>query len=744
MAFVSLAPLLWALRNARPRRGALLGLVFGLVYYGILLAWLQPFGIVAWLPLVVSQAGWVALFGFLLPFLWRDQRSMVSAFAAAALWTSIDWARGTWPVGGFTWGGLGYTQHGNGFLLPLASVAGVWGVTFVVLLMNALLLGAVSRPVGERRPVFRNAVLPIGVAAAFVLAPALIPLPAATGRPLSVAVVQGNVPRAIASDPLLRGDIVERNEIELHRTLGANPPQLVVWPENSLDQDPLVDPAAGQPLAEVVRQVGVPTLVGAIQQAPGGRFYNVSLLYDRSGQVIGRYAKIHLVPFGEYVPFPSVFGWTEQYRRGNVDFSAGHRVTVFHVDGVAVGTPICFENVFPGLFRRFVAAGANLVVVTTNDSSFLTSPASPEHVIFSQLRAVETGRWVVEAAISGQSAVVDPRGRVVARTQEFRRAVLRFDVPTSTSRTIYTRLGDWFPWACGIAALLALALAWRRRPWGSRPEETTATPETPAGTPPAGERSDALGPLPVSGGSIGKVLVVLPTYNERATIERVVEGVLAVAPSIDILVVDDGSPDGTGNLVEKIAEGEPRVRLRRREGKQGLASAYLLGFRTGIEEGYDVLVEMDADLSHRPADLPGLLAGSERYDLTIGSRYIPGGGVSNWSRSRVALSKAGNRYARTALRLPVTDATSGFRAFRRGLLEALLADGIHSEGYGFQIELVYRALRMGFSVGESPITFQEREHGHSKLSRRIVVEALLKVTQWGFQERVRRGRTDAR
>jgi dolichol-phosphate mannosyltransferase len=205
-------------------------------------------------------------------------------------------------------------------------------------------------------------------------------------------------------------------------------------------------------------------------------------------------------------------------------------------------------------------------------------------------------------------------------------------------------------------------------------------------------------------------------------------------------VVDDSSPDGTGEVVVALGEEEPRIRLLRRPAKLGLASAYLEGFSRALEEGYDVIVEMDADLSHRPEDLPSLLEGSARHDLTIGSRYVAGGGVTNWSRLRLGLSRAGNAYARAMLRLPVSDATSGYRAFRRRVVESLVNEGISSEGYAFQIELAYRAWRKGFSLGEVPITFREREHGKSKLSRSIIVEALLRVGAWGVRDRLGLGR----
>jgi apolipoprotein N-acyltransferase len=745
VAFFALVPFLWVLRGVRPRRGIWFGFAFGLTYYGILMYWLLPFGVIAWFPLVLSQAGYAALFGAILPLLLRDDRPIASALGAAALWTAVDWARGSWPVGGFTWGGLGYTQHANPFLIPLASVTGVWGITFVVLLGNAVAL-ELSRALRGGTSAFRGstraraaALVVVGGTAAML--PAVIPLPAAASPGLRVAVVQGNVPRALAADRLLQQAIVGENHIRLHGRLAADRPDLAVWPENALAEDPTVNPVLGAEVSRAIRAVGSPTLVGAIRATSDGRYFNQALLYSGRGEVLGRYIKIHLVPFGEYIPFRSVFKWTERYRRGNVDLVAGNRIELFDVRGLRVGTPICFENAYPDLFRRFVHAGAQVMVVTTNDSSFLESVASKEHLIMSQLRAVETGRWVVQAAISGHSAVVDIRGRVVAETGLFVPAILERTIPGSNARTVYVRFGDWFPWACGLVVVVALAfaLASARRRGSGGPGGADSDPEPP----PAGERHNA--PLPVSGGA-PRTLVILPTYNERETIGRVLDGVMAAGPNVDAMVIDDGSPDGTGDFVEGIAEGQARVRLVRRAGKQGLASAYLLGFRRGMDEGYDVMVEMDSDLSHRPEDLPKLLEGAGTYDLTIGSRYVPGGAVTNWSRARLALSRGGNLYTRLMLGMPVSDATSGYRSYRRPLVEALLADGITSEGYGFQIELAYRAWREGFRVGEVPIVFREREHGTSKMSGRIVVEAILNVTRWGFRDRfrLRKGRTRGR
>ncbi len=225
---------------------------------------------------------------------------------------------------------------------------------------------------------------------------------------------------------------------------------------------------------------------------------------------------------------------------------------------------------------------------------------------------------------------------------------------------------------------------------------------------------------------------MVPTYQEAGNIARLLEGIASAVPSADVLVVDDSSPDGTAALAKEAGDRTPSVSVLVRPTKSGLASAYLEGFRWGLERGYDVLVEMDADLSHRPEDLPSVLDGTSRYDVTVGSRYIDGGRIENWSRARETLSRAANAYARLALSVHVRDMTSGFRAFRREVLTALLEQGVASEGYAFQIELVYRAAASGFSVGEVPITFRERERGTSKLSRRIVFEALLRVAGWSI------------
>jgi dolichol-phosphate mannosyltransferase len=227
--------------------------------------------------------------------------------------------------------------------------------------------------------------------------------------------------------------------------------------------------------------------------------------------------------------------------------------------------------------------------------------------------------------------------------------------------------------------------------------------------------------------------VVIPTYNERDNIAPLLEQVLA-HQRLRVLVVDDNSPDGTGDIVAALAINEPRVGLLRRAGKQGLGTAYIAGFRRALAEGADYIFEMDADFSHDPSYLPQLLQAAEtRYDVVLGSRYVAGGGTTDWGLVRRLISRGGNIYAGLILGLPVADATGGFRCYRRQALEGIDLDAVRSNGYSFQIEMVYRAQQAGFRVGEIPIIFPDRRVGRSKMSRRIVLEALLTVwrLRWG-------------
>ncbi len=239
--------------------------------------------------------------------------------------------------------------------------------------------------------------------------------------------------------------------------------------------------------------------------------------------------------------------------------------------------------------------------------------------------------------------------------------------------------------------------------------------------------------------STERVLVCIPTYNERDNLPSTLSRLRAACPDADVLVIDDGSPDGTGKIADEAAVEDPKVHVLHRTEKSGLGTAYVKGFGWGLDRGFDVLVEMDADGSHQPEELPRLLealqpdASGRRADVVLGSRYVDGGVVRNWPNRRLLLSRGGNAYVRIALGLPLRDATGGFRAYRSVVLRHLPLGDVASQGYCFQVDLVWQAWRAGYRVVEVPITFVERAIGESKMSNSIVAEALWRVTWWGLR-----------
>ena len=232
-----------------------------------------------------------------------------------------------------------------------------------------------------------------------------------------------------------------------------------------------------------------------------------------------------------------------------------------------------------------------------------------------------------------------------------------------------------------------------------------------------------------------RVAVLIPTYNERDTLPVLVPRLLEVVPEVDVVVLDDNSPDGTGAVADALAEGEPRVHVIHRPRKEGLGAAYLEGFAWALDRGYDAVVEMDADGSHRPEHLPELLAAAAEADVVIGSRWVRGGSVVNWPLHRKALSVGGNLYVKVLLGMPVHDATAGFRVYRADALHVIGLQDVASQGYCFQTDLTWRAVRADLTVVEVPITFVEREVGDSKMSRHIITESLLLITGWGVRHR---------
>lgn len=240
-----------------------------------------------------------------------------------------------------------------------------------------------------------------------------------------------------------------------------------------------------------------------------------------------------------------------------------------------------------------------------------------------------------------------------------------------------------------------------------------------------------------------RCIVIIPTYNEAQNIRDITHRVRTAQPDVDVLIVDDNSPDGTGDIADEMAADDEQIHVLHRAGKEGLGVAYMAGFRWALERDYDVVVEMDADGSHQPEQLGRLLGAIGSADAVIGSRWVPGGSIRNWPRSRELLSRGGNAYIRIALGLGLRDSTAGFRAYRADALRAIALDDVESAGYCFQTDLSRRALRAGMTVIEVPIDFVEREQGESKMSRDIMTESLVKITRWALADRAKQLRSAA-
>ena len=239
---------------------------------------------------------------------------------------------------------------------------------------------------------------------------------------------------------------------------------------------------------------------------------------------------------------------------------------------------------------------------------------------------------------------------------------------------------------------------------------------------------------------MARAVMVVPTYNEVDNLADLLARLRRCTPEVDVLVVDDASPDGTGALADRLAADDPGIRVLHRPGKQGLGAAYAEAFVVALDAGYELIGEMDADGSHQPEQLPRLLAAARHADVVIGSRWVPGGSVVNWPWHRRALSRGGNLYTRMLLGIHVRDATAGFRVFRRQALETVHLERVQSHGYAFQVELVYLALRAGLRVTEVPIEFVERARGDSKMTPEVAHESLVRITRWGLRQRFGRSR----
>ena len=730
LAFAGVALLSLATAGRRKRSGFMIGLLAGLAFYLPLLDWLLNVGVHAWLMVVLSQAIATGFLGLALA--WTS-RLRWWPLAHAGLWVGFEALRGRVPFGGFTWGRLAFSQTRSP-LAPLAAIGGAPLVTFATAAVGLTLLYCLLA-VRRRGPAVRTYAGPAAVLTGIALLTVIAPVSSTGERTFTIAAIQGNVP-SLGLDATSEDLVVVRNHAEATTKLAAQvaagtapAPALVVWPESSTDIDPRRDELVRSIVVGAASAVQAPILVGAVLDTDDGRILNAGLMWDPRTGPGQMYVKQHLVPFGEYVPLRALVGkrvsMLEDYIPRN--FVSGTQPGLFDVAGTRIGDVICFEIAYDGLVRETVKAGAQILVVQTNNATYMRglNPAQTEQQLeMGRLRAIEHGRSVVVAATSGVSAIIGPDGRTLARSGIFTQEQLVAAVPVRSSLTIADRVGAWPEVLLSLVGAVAIGAAARR---GRRRTANRSTGRSPVDS----VTREAV----MTANDASRVLVVIPTYNEADNIAIIVGRLRTAVSHADVLIVDDGSPDGTGELADQLAAADGSIHVLHRTVKSGLGAAYVAGFGWAATRGYDIVVEMDADGSHQPEELPALLAALDNADVALGSRWVPGGAVKNWPVSRKILSKGGNRYTRLALGLPLQDATGGYRAYRRAVLDELPLDTVSSQGYCFQVDLAWQAWRRGFRIVEVPITFIERERGESKMSKAIVGEALWRVTWWAISSK---------
>jgi apolipoprotein N-acyltransferase len=460
LALVALVPLFVAWRDSGPRGRAAFAFAAGVVYYGIVVSWAWYFGAIAIVPLVAALAVYWAAVGAAVG--WFARRGMRSPWLTAAVWVLAEAAVARFPLEGFSWGEVGYALHDVAIARDLASIGGVLLVSFLVVAWNGLLADLVipPQPALALRAASGLLVIVMGTGAVVVARPQ--PIPAGT---LRVAILQGNDKNRDLTEAEEAARYLPRNHFELAEEV-TDPVDLIILPESSLDEDPRTDDELERGLQKIATDHDAWVLANAVADAPDGRAINLNILYGPDGELQGTYAKRHLVPYGERVPFRDVLddfiGALDRIPR---DFAPGDETGRFDIAGLDVATVICFESAFGYEVRPLVRDGAEVIVVSTNNRSYRRSANSAQHLAIGQMRAAETGRPVVQAAISGISAYIDASGRIHGETELFERTRLQGDVTAMRGTTLYVRFGDWIVWAslATVVACIAIDLLRRRR-----------------------------------------------------------------------------------------------------------------------------------------------------------------------------------------------------------------------------------------------------------------------------------------
>lgn len=454
---VALVPLLWAWRDARPAHAALYGFAYGVAAYVVVIPWIRYFGYVAIVPLVVAMALAIAAVGALVAAYGR--RGLTSPFLTAAVWVVLEALRGRFPFGGFPWADLGVALHDVPAARAVAGVGGTLLVSFVVVAINALLL---DLGLALRAHTTRSALAAgVGVAAILV-ATVVVDLtrfePTTTGH-LRVALLQGDDEQLPLAEQVNQ-PLTEKHFALADRLRGRY--DLIVFPESALDTDPESDPELRARVIALAEEHDASVLVNARTPGDDGQSRNTNLLYTPAGKLQATYSKQHLVPFGEYVPWRDALGWLPELRQVPYDYEPGESRTLFRAGGHPFESVICFESAFGPLVRDAVRDGAQVVVVSTNNRSYQRSANSEQHLALGQMRAAETGRSVLQASVSGISAIIDPDGSLHHETGLFESRIVTASVPTSTGETLYVRFGDWVVLLSAIAMLVVTVVAIRR------------------------------------------------------------------------------------------------------------------------------------------------------------------------------------------------------------------------------------------------------------------------------------------
>ncbi len=470
LAFVGCVPLLVALRGVRPRTAAALGLVAGSVYYAIVVSWAWYFGAIAIVPFALVLATYWAAACACISALATSNSSRVArhsltvAFATAALFTLWEGVVSRWPFGGFSWGEIGYAMHDLAPMRSLAAIGGLPLVSFIVILINALIAQSIAAP---RRVQLRGAASMVAIISLIGLWFASWPRMTSTGTS-RVAMLQGNdINRDLTAQEIASLTLPRRHFALADKLQGEY--DLIVFPESGFHPEVIDDPLIVARVQQYARKHTSFVLANGVAEADDGRAFNRNVLFDRTGSQVGTYEKRHLVPFGEWVPWRNALqryiGSLERIPR---DFKAGSQDGIFSIGSHKIATVICFESAFGPQVRASARAGAELIVVSTNNRSYRRSANSAQHIALGQIRAAETGRSVLHASVSGASAVIDDRGRITHRTEMFRNDIVSIDTHSRSGHTLYMRWGEWVLWACGsfIAALVVANI--RHRTTGRR------------------------------------------------------------------------------------------------------------------------------------------------------------------------------------------------------------------------------------------------------------------------------------